>query len=193
MIRGMTMTLKDFIVFGSVAALALAANAAQAQGFSALPVEGAPLARPGPYEVVSERAFGSPGHIVFRPASLDRFPRDDTLPVMVWANGGCASESSPYAAFLTTIASHGFLVLATTPVDGAGQPFPTGDSAPTGYDRFTAPFRGALDWAESETARDRSPLKGKVAIDRMGAMGLSCGGGLAVMVGADPRDTRATS
>jgi dienelactone hydrolase len=106
---------------------------------------------------------------------------------MVWANGGCASDSSPYAAFLTTIASHGFLVLATTPVNGARDPFPTGDSGPTGYDRYTSPFRAALDWAESETARDSSPLKGKVATDRMAAMGLSCGGGLAVMVGADPR------
>ena len=183
----MNSMLKDSIVFGAVATLVLAVSAARAQGFSALPVEGAPLARPGPYEVVSERAFGSPGHIVFRPASLDRFPREDTLPVMVWANGGCASDSSLYAAFLTTIASHGFLVLATAPVNGASQPFPTGDSAPPGYDRFTSPFRAALDWAESETVRDGSPMKGKVATDRMAAMGLSCGGGVAVMIGADRR------
>jgi hypothetical protein len=78
-------------------------------------------------------------------------------------------------------------VLATTPVNGASQPFPTGDSAPTGYDRYTSPLRVALDWAESEAARDGSPLKGKVATDRMAAMGLSCGGGLAVMARADPR------
>jgi dienelactone hydrolase len=175
------------ITLRTAAALLFAMSTAPAQEFDALPLEGAPLAHPGPYEVVREPAFGSPGHIAFRPASLDRFPREDTLPVMVWANGGCASDSSPYAAFLTTIASHGFLVLATTPVNGARDPFPTGDSGPTGYDRYTSPFRAALDWAESETARDSSPLKGKVATDRMAAMGLSCGGGLAVMVGADPR------
>jgi dienelactone hydrolase len=174
-------------LFGTVAVLLTTVSAAQAQGFTALPVEGAPPAQPGPYEVVSEAAFGLPGHIVFRPANLDRFPRQDTLPVMVWANGGCASDSSPYAAFLTTVASHGFLVLATAPVDGARDPFPTGDSAPTGYDRYTSPFRAALDWAESETARDSSPLNGKVATNRTAAMGLSCGGGLAVMVGADAR------
>ena len=33
----------------------------------ALPLEGAPLAVPGPYKVTSEAAFGSPGHHVFRP------------------------------------------------------------------------------------------------------------------------------
>ena len=179
--------LKDSIAFGSLAALLFAAMAARAQEFTALPVEGAPLVNRGPYEVVSEAAFDSRGHIVFRPANLDKFPGQDTLPVMVWANGGCASDSTPYAAFLTTIASHGFLVLTTAPLDGARDPFPTGDFAPTGYDRYTSPFRAALDWAQSESARASSPLKGKVATNRMAAMGLSCGGGLAVMVGADPR------
>lgn len=179
--------LKDSIVFGGVAAFLFAASAASAQEFTALPVEGAPVAHRGSYEVVSEAAFDSRGHIVFRPANLDKFPGQDTLPVMVWANGGCASDSSPYAAFLSTIASHGFLVLATTPINGARDPFATGNAAPTGYDRYTSPFRAALAWAESEAVRDSSPLKGKVATNRMAAMGLSCGGGLAVMVGADPR------
>jgi hypothetical protein len=85
----------------------------------ALPVEGAPLAEPGPYKVESETAFGSPGHRVFRPAALDAFPKKDTLPVMVWGNGGCAIDSTRYSGFLATIASHGFLVLGTIPREGA--------------------------------------------------------------------------
>src|SRR5271154_4637459 len=82
----------------------------------ALPLEGAPLAEPGPYKVTSEPAFGSPGLLVFRPEAL---PKDDTLPVMAWGNGGCAIEGKRYAGFLTTIASHGFIVLTTTAVEGA--------------------------------------------------------------------------
>src|SRR5689334_18836574 len=74
-----------------------------------LPLEGAPLAMPGPYQVTSEGAFGSPGLIVFHPAALDAFPKKDTLPVMVWGNGGCAIDTKRYSAFLSTIASHGFL------------------------------------------------------------------------------------
>ena len=70
----------------------------------ALPVEGAPLAVPGPYAVTSEKAFGSPGHLVFRPTNLDAFPKKDTLPLMVWGNGGCAIETARYSGFLTTIA-----------------------------------------------------------------------------------------
>src|SRR5258707_615794 len=56
----------------------------------ALPLEGAPLAVPGPYAITSETAFGSPGLVVFRPTNLDAFPKKDTLPLMVWGNGGCA-------------------------------------------------------------------------------------------------------
>src|SRR4051812_17245234 len=82
-----------------------------------LPVEGAPLAEPGPYMVTSEAAFGSPGHHVFRPTNLDAFPKKDTLPVMVWGNGGCAIDSTRYSGFLSTIASHGFLVLGTAVVE----------------------------------------------------------------------------
>src|SRR5271169_3982224 len=87
----------------------------------ALPLEGAPLAEPGPYKVASEGAFGSPGHLVFRPEALEAFPKKDTLPVMVWGNGGCAIDSTRYSGFLTTIASHGFLVLGTVPQDGAAR------------------------------------------------------------------------
>ena len=87
----------------------------------ALPLEGAPLAVPGPYKVTSEGAFGSPGHIVFRPTTLDAFPKKDTLPVMVWGNGGCAIDSKRYSGFLTTIASHGFVVLGTVAQEGAAR------------------------------------------------------------------------
>jgi hypothetical protein len=65
------------ITLRTAAALLFAMSTAPAQEFDALPLEGAPLAHPGPYEVVREPAFGSPGHIAFRPASLDRFPRED--------------------------------------------------------------------------------------------------------------------
>src|SRR5919109_3628757 len=60
---------------------------------SALPVEGAPLAVAGPYETMSEPAFGAPGLMVFRPKNLDAFPARDTLPVMAWGNGGCAPHT----------------------------------------------------------------------------------------------------
>jgi len=142
----------------------------------ALPLEGAPLAEPGPYQVTSERAFGSPGYLVFRPTKMDAFPKKDTLPVMVWGNGGCAIDSTRYSGFLTTIASHGFVVMGTVPLEGAARRQSTADD-----------LRGAIDWAGKENARAGSPLEGKIALDKIAVMGQSCGGFLSIVLGADPR------
>jgi len=141
-----------------------------------LPLEGAPLAVPGPYKVTSEAAFGSPGLQVYRPAALETFPKKDTLPVMVWGNGGCAIDSTRYGGFLTTIASHGFLVMGTVPQEGAARRQETADDV-----------RTAIDWAAKENARTDSPLKGKIALDKVAVMGQSCGGFLSITLGADPR------
>lgn len=175
--------LRTSIMCGGVAALALAGvGSAQPPGITpemiatALPEEGAPPAEPGPYEIVSETAFGSPGHVVFRPAELDAFPDEDSLPVMVWGNGGCAINSDRYAGFLTTIASHGFLVLATAAEDGASRGQATAED-----------LLAALDWADAEAEREGSPLQGRIATDRMAVMGQSCGGFLSVGLGADSR------
>ena len=141
---------------------------------TALPLEGAPLAVPGPYKVESGPAFESPGHVVYRPADLAPFPGRDTLPLIVWGNGGCAINSTRYGGFLTTIASHGFVVLAT-----AAQP---------GVTRATADhLRAAIAWAETENKRADSPLRGKIALDRIAVMGQSCGGFMSLELGADPR------
>ncbi|MBV9771878.1 MAG: hypothetical protein JOZ32_20065 [Bryobacterales bacterium] len=139
----------------------------------ALPLEGAPLAEPGPYKVTSERA---PGLLVFHPETLDAFPKKDTLPVMVWGNGGCAIDSTRYSGFLTTIASHGFLVMGTVPQEGAARRQATADD-----------LRAAIDWADKEDARAGSPLEGKIATDKVAVMGQSCGGFLSITLGADPR------
>jgi hypothetical protein len=141
---------------------------------TALPVEGAPLAVPGPYKVESGPAFNSPGHVVYRPADLTPFPVKDTLPLIVWGNGGCAINSTRYGGFLTTIASHGFVVMAT--------------AATEGVTRATADhLRAAIAWAETENVRADSPLRGKIALDRMSVMGQSCGGFMSLELGADPR------
>ncbi|HUF73155.1 MAG TPA: hypothetical protein VMR74_09670 [Gammaproteobacteria bacterium] len=141
-----------------------------------LPLEGAPLAIPGPYEVVSEPAFGQPSHIVFRPADLSAFPSSDTLPVMAWGNGGCAIDGRRYGDFLSTIASHGFLVMTTVPVEGQERARGVPEN-----------MIAAFDWAEAENARDGSPLAGKIATGQISAMGQSCGGFMSVAAGADSR------
>jgi hypothetical protein len=144
-----------------------------------LPEEGAPKAEPGSYQVTAEPAFGNPGLKTLRPSSLDAFPERDTLPALVWGNGGCAVDNPRYAGFLTTIASHGFLVITT-----AGAPQQGG--APRG--QATADdLKAAIDWVDRENTRAGSPLKGKIDTKRVAVMGQSCGGFLSIALGADPR------
>lgn len=171
-------------ILATTAALLISASLtfAQPKGITAemigrtLPLEGAPLALPGPYKVASGGAFGTPGFLVFRPETLDAFPKKDTLPVMVWGNGGCGLDGTRYGGFLSTIASHGVLVMTTVPVEGAPRRTETADD-----------MRTALDWAAKENVRADSPLKGKIALDKVAVMGQSCGGFLSITMGADPR------
>jgi len=142
----------------------------------ALPLEGAPKAEPGPYQVTSEPAFGSPGLQVYRPTALDAFPRKDTLPIMVWGNGGCGIDSKNFAGFLGTIVSHGVLVVSTVPREGEARRQETADD-----------MRAAIVWAEKENVRAGSPLNGKIAVDKVAVMGTSCGGFLSIALGSDPR------
>src|SRR5262245_26502822 len=177
--------LKPTVLTAGALVLLAPAGSGRAQQFAnvtpdmirtALPVEGAPLAEKGAYEVMSEPAFGSRGHVVVRPAQLDAFPRRDTLPLIAWGNGGCAIDSKSFMGFMQTVASHGFLVIGTAPIEGAAQRRANVDD-----------LRSAIDWADKENSRDGSPLKGKIALDKVAAMGSSCGGFLSIEVGADPR------
>ncbi len=148
---------------------------------SALPEEGAPKAEPGPYTVTSAPAFGNDSLKVFHPKTLDHFPQHDTLPVVVWGNGGCAIDGPKYAGFLETIASHGFVVITTA----AGA-----EAASSGAPRRqanAADLKAGIDWAEKENARAGSPLRGKIQLSQVAVMGQSCGGRLSIELGADPR------
>jgi dienelactone hydrolase len=164
------------LFIGTLACLAQPPGITREMIERSLPLEGAPLAVPGPYQITSEATFGSPGLRVFRPEALEAFPKKDKLPVMVWGNGGCAIDSTRYSGFLTTIASHGFLVLGTIPQEGAARRQENADD-----------IRGAIGWAEKENARAGSPLQGKIATDKVAVMGQSCGGFLSIALGADPR------
>ena len=148
-------------------------------GAAAAPVgaEGPP-AELGRYPITTEPTFGAAGLRTFRPASLDGFSRRDTMPVVIWGNGGCNFDTPVYANFLATIASHGVLVITT-----AGTP-PTGSAS---RDATADDLKAAIDWAERENARPGSPLLGKIDVKRVAVMGQSCGGGLAIELGADRR------
>jgi len=148
-----------------------------------LPLEGAPLAEPGPYAVTWEAAvadYDDPGFLVIRPISLGAFPEDDNMPLLVWGNGGCAIDGRRYGGFLETIASHGFIVMTTIPIEPA-----EGEEARRNAD--PSDMRAAIDWAFAENERDGSHLKGKIDLEHIALMGQSCGGFMSATAGLNPR------
>src|SRR5947208_12899984 len=84
-----------------------------------LPLDGAPKAVPGPYKVMSEPAFGSPGHVIFRPEDPGKLPGKDKLPVMAGGDGGCATKTARSPGSFKPTASPGFLLIASVPQPGA--------------------------------------------------------------------------
>lgn len=176
------MTKLSAVLGGTALWLLGSAASAQAPGITmemiriALPLEGAPRALHGPYDVVAELAFESPRHIVYRPEDLRAFPNEDSLPVLLWGNGGCAMNSGAYRGLLTTVASYGFIAIATMPLEGEETRRATSDD-----------IRPAIDWLMAENERADSPLEGKITTDAIAAMGTSCGGFMAIELGNDPR------
>jgi dienelactone hydrolase len=169
----------------------------------------------GPYKVIIEGDPALPTHTIYRPEDLKAVK--GKMPIISWANGGCANSSNSFRPFLAEIASHGFLVVAIGPADsvvnapppqpGAGGPGggrgpggPGGPGGPAGGGRAGGPPRQStkssqlldgIAWATAEDTREGSPYKGKIATNKVAVMGQSCGGLQALDVSTDPRVTTA--
>ena len=60
---------------------------------------------------VSEKSL--PDYVVYRPKNLKQVKkRSGSIPLFVFANGGCNDTSIPYERFLSELASHGYIVIA---------------------------------------------------------------------------------
>ena len=137
--------------------------------------------------VYSEKSLAS--HTIYRPADLK-----GRYPVVLWGNGSCVNSSFGYREFLAEIASHGFIVLAIGPYRDSPAPRQPRAADPAQWPPFETSYKQmleALDWITAENRRTASPFNGKVAIDKVAAMGHSCGGLQTVKVATDPRITTA--
>ena len=59
------------------------------------------------------RRTPAPGHVILHPSNLDAFPKKDTLPRDRVGQRRLRDRQQGLLAFLTTVASHGFLVIGT--------------------------------------------------------------------------------
>lgn len=71
----------------------------------------------GPYKAVVIGDASLPTHTIYRPNDLKAATKDGKLPVLLYANGGCANRSQDMSHLLSEVASHGYLVIAIGPYE----------------------------------------------------------------------------
>jgi hypothetical protein len=162
----------------------------------------------GRFSAVMEADSGLLTHTVYRPANLNSTGLGK-LPVVSFGNGGCVNVGNRFRYFLTEIASHGFLVIATGPITtkeaestsssrsvrgapAAGSPaalqvgpVPAGAIAPS--DTTAAQLLDAVTWAIAENSRAGSKYQGRIDTAKVAVIGQSCGGIQAIDAAHDPR------
>ena len=125
----------------------------------------------GPFAVT--RQAGGSTCTIFRPTTLGQ--NGVTHPVILWGNGTFSSPSN-YAAFLTHLASHGFIVAAAN-TSNAGN---------------GSQMIACLNFMTTQNSTSSSVFFNRVDLARVGASGHSQGGAGTIMAGRDAR-VRATA
>jgi hypothetical protein len=136
---------------------------------------------PGPHTVTVESYPTLATHTAYHPADLTAWGAAKRLPIVSWGNGACARNGMAFSAFLTQIASHGYLAIAIGPKTPPG-PLP----APTIDDQL---LLDAINWAVRQNGDASSPFFNKLDTTKIAVMGQSCGGLQALAVSHDPRIT----
>lgn len=109
-------------------------------------------------------------YTIFRPACMKD---GETYPVITWANGTCGLTHG-YAMLLGTLASHGFVVVASNST--------WTNTAPTNQVQLRA-----LDYAAALNGDANSPLYNRLNLNQIGAMGHSQGAAATSVADNDPR------
>ncbi|MCR4766325.1 MAG: alpha/beta hydrolase [Bacteroidaceae bacterium] len=144
----------------------------------------------GPYKAIMTDDAGLPGFTIYRPADIQSASKiEGALPIVLFGNGGCYRSSQPYAKFLTEIASHGYVLMAVGKwseekdpdeakiweIDDKQSSLKTGDAKSL--------VNTALNWLEKENQRTGSEFYQTIDANNVAAMGYSCGGIQALVIG----------
>ena len=144
----------------------------------------------GPYKAVMTDDGSLPGFTIYRPGDIQSASKvEGALPVVLFGNGGCYRSSQPYAKFLTEIASHGYVLMAVGEwriehdpdeakvweLDDEKSTLKTNDAKSL--------VNTALNWLEKENQRAGSEFYQTVNTHNVAAMGYSCGGIQALIMG----------
>jgi hypothetical protein len=153
----------------------------------------------GPYKVQEMMESSLARHTVYRPIDLKSVK--GKLPIVAFGNGGCSMIGNAFETYLTEIASYGFLIIASGPIQPEfppeGRPGANGATMGQPPDAIVSklsPERSktsylfeAIDWAVAQNRDPKSPYCGRIAADMIAVSGQSCGALEALEAAVDPR------
>lgn len=135
----------------------------------------------GGYSAIMYTDSSLPTHTVFRPEQLTKFEGENKLPIITWGNGACANSPWEHINFLSEVASHGFLVIATGPMPQEGN---------RGYGKTkSSQLIDAIEWAIEQNSDKTSVLYNMIDTSKIAVSGMSCGGLQTLEVASDARIT----
>ena len=137
----------------------------------------------GPHSAIITQYESLPGMTVYQPKDLSSFTGDKKLPILLWGNGACANTTEEHKNFLNEIASHGYIILGI----GMFNQIESRDPGAPRVETKSSQLINALDWIIAQAKDSSSPFYGKVATEKVAAMGMSCGGLQAIEISGDPR------
>ncbi|MBP5537038.1 MAG: alpha/beta hydrolase [Bacteroidales bacterium] len=151
----------------SVMALALICLGANAQTYAKSEVveDGGS----GPYKAIMVEEPSLEAHTILRPSDLSPFNESNPLPVLVWGNGACTNSPWEHVNFLSEIASHGFIVVATGYIPLNGERY-------RGPQSTSEQQIEGIDWVFKANQDPSSPYYHKLDTGNIALAGMSCGG-----------------
>ncbi len=144
----------------------------------------------GPFKVTVGTEPSLPNHVIYRPAHLGAL-ENQTLPIILWGNGGCTDDAGSAFNHLAELASHGYVVFASGSLLSGPLAAPDFRLSPEHFmTSDAADMLTALEWADQHNAQP-GPFEGKLNLNAVAVSGHSCGGILSLKLASSTARVKA--
>jgi len=171
------MSMKHIVFFAAAALLAVACGPVPETYTKCVTVEDGGT---GAFPAIMVEEPSIEAHTIFRPSDLSPFGEENKLPVLVWGNGACTNSPWEHVNFLSEIASHGYIVVATGYIPENGERY-------VGPMSTTEQQIEGIDWVYSINEDKNSPYYHKIDVANIALAGMSCGGLQTLANASEPR------
>ena len=135
----------------------------------------------GRYRAVVTSEKSLPDHTIYRPRSVKGAARrEGPLPILIWCNGACSGSSIGYERMLSSIASHGYMVVGIGSFEMTDSERDDGGSSET-------MVVDIINWLVNQEKLTTGDYYKAIDVNNIAVAGHSCGGAQAIANCANTR------